>query len=169
MLNSQQNKFRRNFLSPFKQKFYYLKSLPIALFCGIKLLALDEHLSVTTVPFRWLNKNPFNSIYFAVLSMAAELSTAAPALLALNKVDADIAFIIIDLKAEFTKKAQSRITFTCNDYGKFNEALASLKQPGDTITVTAETVAKDADNNEVAVFYFTWSFKIRQGSLNTFS
>ncbi|NOQ89615.1 MAG: thioesterase [Gammaproteobacteria bacterium] len=161
MLSQKQLKFTGDFLSPFKQKLYYLKSLPMGLVSGIKLIQLDEEKSVSEVPFRWCNKNPFNSMYFAVQSMAAELSTAAPVMLALKGSDADIALIIVDLKADFAKKAQSKITFTCMEYDKIYNAVTQLKQADDTATVNVKTIGRDIDGNEVATFYFTWSFKRR--------
>ena len=161
MLSPKQTKFRNDFLSPIKQKLYYLKSLPMGLISGIKLIQLDEEISVAIAPYRWRNKNPFNSMYFAVQSMAAELSTAAPILLSLKGLDANIALIIVDLKVEFVKKAQSKITFTCYDYKEINSVVAQLKNTGDTATVVAKTTGSDTDGNEVATFYFTWSFKRR--------
>ncbi|MCK4833417.1 MAG: DUF4442 domain-containing protein, partial [Gammaproteobacteria bacterium] len=65
------------------------------------------------------------------------------------------------LKVEFVKKAQSKIFFTCHDYESIVEAVSSLKQPGDTAAVTARSVGVDVNDDEVAVFYFTWSFKRR--------
>ena len=159
MLTRKQIKFTSDFLSPFKQKLYYLKNLPMGLISGIKLIQLDEAISVSEVPFRWCNKNPFNSMYFAVQSMAAELSTAAPVMLALKGTDA--ALIIVDLKVDFVKKAQSRITFTCMEYGKIHNAVTRLQQAGDTAAVTVKTTGRDVDGSEVATFYFTWSFKRR--------
>lgn len=161
MLSSKQSQFREEFLAPFRQKIYFLKSLPMGLLSGIRLTYLDEEKSVAEVPFWWLNKNPFTSIYFAVQSMAAELSTAAPVILALKGLDTDVAFIIVELKAEFIKKAQSRVEFTCEEYMNIHDAMAKLSKPGDTITVTAKTVGRDISDEEVARFYFTWSFKVR--------
>jgi len=161
MLNGRQNKFRSSFLSPFKQKIYYLKSLPMGFVSGIRLTQLDEEISVATVPNRWLNKNPFNSMYFAVQSMAAELSTAAPVMMAVKGVDASIALIIVDIKSEFLKKAQSKISFSCKEYAVINSAVTCLKQAGDSGAVTVRTEGKDVDGDVVAVFYFTWSFKRR--------
>ncbi len=161
MLSQKQIKFRDSFLSPLKQRLFYAKNLPMGLISGIRLVHLDEEKSVAEVSFWWWNKNPFNSMYFAVQSMAAELSTAAPAMMALKGFDADIALIIVELKAEFVKKAQSKITFSCLDYDKYYKAVALLKQPDDTVTVTVKTVGRDVNDNEVATFYFTWSFKIR--------
>jgi len=133
----------------------------MGLVSGMKLIHLDEAKSVTEVPFRWCNKNPFNSMYFAVQSMAAELSTAAPILMALKGIDADVALIIVDLKVEFVKKAQTTITFSCVDYGNIVNAVAQLKQAGDTAMVTIKSIGVDANGKDVAVFYFTWSFKRR--------
>ncbi len=161
MLSRQQIKFRDNFLSPFKQKLFYLKSLPMGLISGIRLVHLDEEKAVAEVPFRWCNKNPFNSMYFAVQSMAAELSTAAPVMLALKSFDGDVALIIVELKVCFVKKAQSKIHFTCTEYDKIFNAIAQLKQAEDTAVITVKTVGRDVDKNEVATFYFTWSFKRR--------
>ncbi len=161
MLCQKQIKFRADFLSPFKQKIYFFKNLPMGLITGIKLVDLDEDQAVSVVPFRWCNKNPFKSMYFAVLSMAAELSTAALVMLALKSMDENVALIIVDMKVVFVKKAQSEIKFTCCDYGKIVQQLSTLSQPGDTAVVTVKTTGIDIDGDEVAAFYFTWSFKRR--------
>ncbi|MBT8135006.1 MAG: DUF4442 domain-containing protein [Gammaproteobacteria bacterium] len=133
----------------------------MGLISGIRLIRIDENKSVTQVPFRWVNKNPFESIYFAVLSMAAELSTAAPVIMALKGLEANVAFIIVGLKADFSKKAKSRVIFTCEDYLAINDAISQLSEPGDTASITAETIGRDVNGEEVARFYFTWSFRVR--------
>lgn len=133
----------------------------MGLMSGVKLIHLDEKKAVSEVPFRWCNKNPFDSMYFAVQSMAAELSTAAPVMLALKGSDANVALIIVEMKVDFVKKVQSKITFTCMEYGKIYNAITQLKQADDTAAVTAKTIGRDVDRNEVAAFYFTWSFERR--------
>jgi hypothetical protein len=60
----------------FKLNFYFFK-LPAAFICGVRVKKLDEKECVATVKHRWINQNPFNSMYFAVQAMAAELSTGA--------------------------------------------------------------------------------------------
>jgi len=161
MLSQKQLAFKNSFLSPLKQRLYFFKKLPMGLLSGIKLIHLDEEESVAVVPYRWINKNPFNSMYFAVQSMAAELSTAALVTLALKSVDANVALIIVELKVDFVKKAQSEITFSCVEYEKICDAVAPLKQADDTAAVTVKTTGRNVAGDEVAVFYFTWSFKRR--------
>lgn len=160
-LSGQQIKFRDDFLSPLKQRLYFLQKLPMGLISGIRLTQLNEQCAVAEVPFRWCNKNPFHSMYFAVQSMAAELSTAAPVMLALKGFDADVALIIVDMKVEFVKKAKTKIAFSCLDYDKINHIVAQLKQKDDTATIVVKTVGRDLAGDEVATFYFTWSFKRR--------
>ena len=160
-LSAKQQAFAKQFLSRWLVSMYFLRQLPMAFFAGVRLRVLDEEKSVATVPFGWRNKNPFNSMYFAVQSMAAELSTAAPAMLALKGVEADVALIIVRNGATFHKKAKTKITFTCTDYPAYRTALATLKKAGDSVEVTAKTTGTDLDGQEVAEFEFTWSFKRR--------
>lgn len=133
----------------------------MGLVTGIRLIQLDEGRSVAQVPYRWCNKNPFRSMYFAVQSMAAELSTAAPVFMALSGSEVNVAVIIVDMKAEFVKKAQSGIRFQCMDYQKISQVVRRLDSIADTETVTVKTVGFDEEGDEVSRFYFTWSFKRR--------
>ena len=65
-------------------KFLFFK-LPSAFLCGIRVKQIDENKCVVTVKHRWINQNPFNSMYFAVQAMAAELSTGALVMLEIQK------------------------------------------------------------------------------------
>lgn len=160
-INTEQQAFAKQFLNPWQQALYFMRQLPMAFLSGVRLRQLDEEKAVATVPFGWRNKNPFQSMYFAVQSMAAELSTAAPALLALKGVHADVALIIVRNAATFHKKAKSKITFTCLDYQAYASALSTLKTAGQSVEVTAMTTGTDKNGEVVATFEFTWSFKRR--------
>ena len=123
---------------------------------------LNEEKCTTSVPFKFLNKNPFKSIYFAVQSMAAELSTATPCMLAITGKKPSVAFIIVDLKATFSKKATGRVYFTCEDGSKAFAAVEKCIETGDSAEVTLKTVGKMKDGTVVSEFEFTWSFKQRK-------
>ena len=51
--------------------------LPAAFWCGVRVKNLNNDACEVAVRHRWINQNPFNSMYFAVQAMAAELSTGA--------------------------------------------------------------------------------------------
>ncbi len=162
-LSPAQESFRKKMLNPWLFRTFAFFKVPMGWLSGMKVTELTPERCVSTQPFKWVNKNPFQSTYFAVQSMAAELSTAAIGLMAIQGQKPSIAIIIIDMKAEFPKKATGRVTFTCEDGDKIFEAVERAKSTGEAATVTAKTVGKMADDTVVSVFEFTWSFK-RRGS-----
>ncbi len=56
---------------------FLMFKLPSAWLCGVRVEKIDANHCETRVKHRWINQNPFNSLYFAVQAMAAELSTGA--------------------------------------------------------------------------------------------
>lgn len=161
-LNSKQQKLASQVKSSFKFPLYLMRSLPMGWLAGLRIRELTPEKCITSVPFKNLNKNPFKSIYFAVQSMAAELSTASPCLLAITGQKPSVAFIIVDLKANFTKKATDRVYFTCKDGAKAFEAVQKCIETGESAEATFKTIGRMKDGTVVSEFEFTWSFKQRK-------
>jgi len=151
----------RKMLNPLLLRFYFLAKLPLALMAGVKLRELDAEHAVAAVPYGWRSTNPFRSTYFAALAMAAELSTGAIALLAVEAAPKPVAMLIVNMTAGFEKKATSLAEFTCLDGAKLAAAVARAVATGEPATAEAETVGRMADGTVVARFTFTWSFKTR--------
>jgi hypothetical protein len=160
-LTEKQEKFRQKMLNPFLFWLYTFGNVPAGWIAGMRLKELNKERAITTIPFKWLNKNPFKSMYFAVQSMAAELSTASIALLAITDRNPSVATIIVDLKAEFPKRATGKTTFTCQDGHSIFKAVELAISSGQPQTVTAKTTGTLQDGTIVSVFHFTWSFKQR--------
>ncbi|WP_425391227.1 thioesterase [Ekhidna sp.] len=161
-LSPKQAKLARQVTNGFKFPLFLMKSLPMGWIAGLRVRSLDENTCTTSVPFKYLTKNPFKSTYFAVQSMAAELSTATPCLLAITGKKPSVAFIIVDLKATFSKKAVDRVYFTCEDGHKAFEAVEKCIETGESSEATFKTVGKMKDGTVVSEFEFTWSFKQRK-------
>lgn len=144
-----------------KYRLFLLFNLPLALFCKLKVKSLNSHQAIVTVPFNWFNKNPFGSTYFAVLTMAAELSTGILAFAKLYKQDVKVSMLVTQVDAHFLKKTTDLTTFICDDGEKIqatiNEAILT-KQPQQII---CKSIGYNKHNEEVAHFEFTWSFKAK--------
>lgn len=160
-LNDTQQAFRKKMLNPFMFKAFTFMKVPLGFIAGMKLIHLDNTSCQTTLPFKWLNINPFRSIYFAAQSMAAELSTASLGMMSIQGYKPSVAFIIVDMEAKFFKKATGKLTFTCTDGEKFFEAIDKCIETKEPVTVKAKTVGKMKDGTVVSEFQFTWSFKQR--------
>lgn len=161
-LNPKQQQLASQVTSGFKFPFFLMNSLPMGWIAGLRVRELSPEKCTTSVPYKNLTKNPFKSTYFAVQSMAAELSTATPCLLAITGKKPSVAFIIVDLKASFSKKATDRVYFTCEHGLKAFEAVEKCISTGEATEATFKTVGKMKDGTVVSEFEFTWSFKQRK-------
>lgn len=155
------DKLRRRMLNPFLMRLFLLAKLPLGLIAGLRVDLLEPDRCQTSLPYGWRTTNPFRSMYFAAQSMAAELSTGAIAVLAVESAPASVAMLITGLEAEFGKKADRRVTFTCEDGDALFAAVDETLRTGEAATVRARTVGRMPDGTEVSRFVFTWSFKTR--------
>ncbi|RLD32864.1 MAG: thioesterase [Bacteroidetes bacterium] len=156
------NKIRKLAGNHHRMRIFFLKHLPMAFFAGLKITEINREKASVTVPYKYLNKNPFRSVYFAVLSMAAELSTGILAMAAISDFSVPVSMLVLEMKASFTKKARTRITFTCNDGINFSSAVARSIETNEGQTAEATAIGYDEEGDEVARFTFTWTFKPKQ-------
>lgn len=147
--------------SPLQLRAFMLAKLPLALVAGLRVRELDAGRCVVTVPYGWRTTNPFRSTYFAALSMAAEMSTGALAMMATELAPQPVALLIVNLEAGFEKKATGLTAFTCEDGAQAFAAVAETVRTGEPATARLESVGRAPDGTVVARFAFTWSFKRR--------
>ena len=111
----------------------------------------------------YLTKNPFRSIYFACLAMAAELSTGLLAMMGVYQAQPSISLLLTKVEGNFSKKAVGNIAFTCSDGEAIAAAILEAKATGAGTTVTATSTGTDEAGDKVAEFRITWAFKVRSG------
>ncbi len=155
--------FQALLVRPWRMRGFFLSRLPLALAAGLRVEAVDRRRCVVSVPYGWRTTNPFRSTYFAALSMAAELSTGALAMIATRSAPAPVALLIVGLEASFEKKAAATATFTCADGDAIFAAVAGALASAEPVTVRAESIGRLPDGVVAARFAFTWSFKRRAG------
>ena len=109
-MNAAFSEFRKQITSPLKFKLFTLSKLPAAFFAGLRVKVFDETKAVITVRQQWFNKNPFHSIYFAVLAMAAEVSTGIAGFAAVYKRRPSVSMLVIKNEGQFYKKATGIIS-----------------------------------------------------------
>ena len=63
------------------------------------------------------------------------------------------------MRADFSKKAKSKIFFTCEDGLKIKNAVEQSIKTKEGVTVEAKSTGKNAKGETVSEFYFTWTFK----------
>lgn len=139
-----------------------LTSLPAALFSGVRVLEVDEHASSIGIRYSWFSKNPFKSIYFACLAMAAELASGVLALVHTTDKHPTVSMLVFNMQASFQKKAVGKIIFKCADGDKIRLAVEQAIATGEGVTCEALSQGFDEEGNCVAEFRITWTFKQKQ-------
>jgi hypothetical protein len=135
--------------------------VPINFMTGMRLRELNEKSCKVSVPYRWFNKNPFKSTSWAVLGMAAELSTGALVMMYTYKLDPSVSVIVGDCSGEFIAKARDLTTFVCDDGDRIAETVKNAIKTGEPQEVLCKTVGYSKAGEEVARFMFTWKMKRR--------
>ena len=148
-------------LSPSKINTFLLFKLPSAYFTGVRLKSISESTCKTIVKHRWINQNPFKSMFWAVQGMAAELSTGALVMAKIKESNKNISMLVANNKGTFSKKARGRITFTCNDGIIVDEAILKTISSGEGQTVWTKSEGKDTTGDVVSVFEFEWTLKVK--------
>ena len=141
-------------------RFLFFK-LPSAWISGIRLKSINETEAVVTAKHRWINQNPFNSMYFAVLAMGAELSTGILVMKKIQDTGKPISMLVTGTQAEFTKKARGRIRFVCTDGQLIDDKIMQAIQTGEGIQFNLTSNAYDETGDLVCTFVFRWSIKLK--------
>ncbi|MCD6179546.1 MAG: DUF4442 domain-containing protein [Bacteroidales bacterium] len=153
------NKIRDLATNTFRMRIFMLKNLPLGFFVGLKVKKINLHEAEVSVPYKYLNKNPFKSVYFAVLAMAAELSTGILAMASIGDAPVPISMLVYDMNAKFTKKATGKIVFKCEQGEDITKAVEDSLSDGEGKIVTVKSVGRNEEGVQVAEFNFTWTFK----------
>lgn len=140
---------------------YLLKNLPSAYLCGVRVYALEEDYCTVRVKHRWFNQNPFNSMYFAVQNMGAELTTGALVMKAIKKADKRISMLVLSQKSQFMKKATGVITFKCTQGMLIEEKIQEALRTKDGVSFWVRSEGFDQKGDKVGVYDFEWTLKAK--------
>ncbi len=147
--------------TPRKLNLFLLTKLPSAYFSGVRLKSILEDEVVVTVRHKWINQNPFKSMYWATQGMASELTTG---ILVMKEIDAcgkRISMLVTQQNGIFTKKALGNITFSCKEGNKIKSAIFETIKTGEGQTVVLTSQGFDEQGDVVSTFEYEWSVKVK--------
>lgn len=160
-----ETKFQRLVNNRLLFRVYLLKNLPLAYVAGVRAKTLDKEKAVITVKFKWITQNPFRSMYFAVMAMAAEMSTGLLVMNEIFEAQPPISMLIIANQASYHKKAVGNIKFTCQEGNYISEIIQKAKLSNEAYVVELKSTGTDESGDKVAEFIFTWSVKAKSNKI----
>lgn len=153
---------RRMATKSWEMKLFMLQNLPMAFIAGLRVIQINKDSAQVSIPHKYLNKNPFKSMYFASQSMAAELATGILAMAAIKDVSIPVSMLVLQMKSSFFKKATSKIIFSCEDGQAIAKAINKAIEDGEGHTINTKSVGKNNEGQVVSEFEFTWTFKAKK-------
>jgi hypothetical protein len=135
--------------------------LPSAYFSGIRVSAISDDKASATVKHRWINQNPFNSLYWATQGMAAELVTGLLVMKKIKESNQNISMLLVKQESHFTKKARGKITFCCDEGKAIDDILKTAISSGEGQILLLKSSGVNEANEMVSEWVFTWSLKLK--------
>ena len=147
-----------------KLRLWTLSKIPLLFFLRPSVVEASEGRTVIRIPLSRRSRNHLGSMYFGALCAGADL---AGALTAMRRIDASgrrISLIFKDVKAQFFKRAEGDVLFSCEDgeavAGLVRRAISSGGREELPVAVVA-TVPEKLGPEPVAEFLLTLSLKCR--------
>ena len=147
--------------TPSKLNTFTFFKLPSVWWCGIRVTKIENSFCKVKVIHRWINQNPFKSMFWAVQGMAAELTTGVLIMQAIKNSNRKISMLVLNNRANFSKKAKGKILFECNENQILSKAMNQLleTQVPQTIWLTSKGI--DQNGNIVSTFEFEWTLLLK--------
>lgn len=150
-----------NLSTPWKLRWFFLTKLPSCWFWGVRLLRLTPDEAEVGIRLNRRNQNPFQSVYFAALCGAAELSTGLLAVLALED-QGRVSMLITDIQAKFVKKATGQIVFKCDAGPSIRKTVDQAVATGEGQQIVVSSTGFNEREEVVCEVLLTWSFKAKR-------
>ena len=135
--------------------------LPSVWWCGIRVTKIDEISCQVKVVHKWINQNPFKSMFWAVQGMAAELSTGVLIMEAIQNSNREVSMLVLNNRANFSKKARGKVLFECDQKQKLIRAMNRLVKTKKPQTIWLSSKGIDQNGDIVSNFEFEWSLLLK--------
>ena len=146
----------------FRYTLFTLFKLPAAWITGVRLTHLDDQVASATIKHRWINQNPYKSMFWAVQGMAAEFPTGILITQEIRRSKRKISMLVLNNKASFTKKATGRVRFTCTQGNEVRQVIKTLLKTKEPQTIWLEATGVNQEGVQVSHFSFEWTLLLKE-------
>ena len=154
----------RDFKATAGVRLWALRNVFLLYFTKPSVLEVNERRCEVRIPLNWRTKNHLKSMYFGALCIGADVAGGLIAFFLSSRMKASISFVFKDLKADFLKRAEDDVHFSCEDGPIIRDLMKRTIESGERqealVHVTAR-VPRKMDDEPVAQFALTLSLKKR--------
>jgi len=135
--------------------------IPMIGFVRPRLLEINEDEVSVKIKLRRRTRNHLRSMYFGVLAVGADVAAGLHAFYFCDELNVRPSFAFKGMKAEFVKRAETDVVFTCSEGALVREQVLKAIQTNERQNHWVKVTAKDLNGDVVALFEMEISVKIK--------
>ena len=149
-------------LTPRKINSFLFFKLPLAYLGGVRVKKITEKEVEVHIKHRWMNQNPYRSMFWAAQGMAAEMTTGVLLMKEIQTSNKKVSMLVTNQQGTFTKKANGKIKFACKDGGLIRDAIHKSVKTGEGQIIVLTSEGKNEEGVLVSKFQFEWSILVKE-------
>ena len=138
--------------------------IPLLFFVSPSVRELSDERCVVSIPLNRRTRNHLKSMYFGTLACGADCAGGLIAVRMIEREGANVSLVFKDFKADFLKRPESTVFFTCEDGKAIQELVRKTIASGERENLSVRVTATCPDKSgaePVAEFVLTLSLKRR--------
>jgi acyl-coenzyme A thioesterase PaaI-like protein len=140
-----------------------LTQIPLLFFVGVSVTEISATRMVIKIPLKRRTKNHLGSMYFGALCAGADCAAGAFAMYMIRQRPEKISMVFKDFEADFLKRAEGDVEFSCDQGKEIAELVAQAASSGERVERQMDVIATvpSLSDEPVARFKLTISLKRR--------
>ena len=142
-------------------RYFGLTKIPLLFYVSPSIVEATDETVTVKIRLRRRTKNHLGSMYFGVLSIGADCAIGSLAVRHINNCPVRISFIFKHFSAEFLKRAEADVYFTCDQGMEIARLVDMASQTDERVESNLQAIATvpELGNEAVARFNLTLSLK----------
>ena len=154
--------FSKEFKATMLIRMFGLTKIPMIWFCRPSVVEIDKDHCILKIKLNRKTKNHLNSMYIGALNVGADLAGGILARELTKRSGRKLPPVFKNMQADYLKRAEGDVYFTCNEGQKINELVHQVIDTGKRINQPVNiiaTVPEKFGNEPIAKFILTLSLK----------
>ena len=135
--------------------------IPMIGYVKPRLIQMTDHDVLVRIKLRRRTKNHLKSMYFGALAVGADVTAGLHAFYFCDELNVRPSFAFKGMKAEFIKRAETDVEFSCAEGQVIREQVLKAIQTNERQNHWVKVTAKDLNGEIVALFEMEISVKIK--------
>lgn len=135
--------------------------IPMIGYVKPRLIQMTDHDVLVRIKLRRRTKNHLKSMYFGALAVGADVTAGLHAFYFCDELNVRPSFAFKGMKAEFIKRAETDVEFSCTEGQLIREQVLKAIQTNERQNHWVKVTAKNLNGEIVALFEMEISVKIK--------